>query len=221
MTTLSISARPRHERGRHVHALRRRGTVPAVVYGHEQPATAIEADAKTLERLWHRAGKTALVDLSVDGQEPRKVLIRELQVHPRSGRLLHADFFAVNLRSKIHADVPVHLTGESPAATRRLGQLLQTLTTLKVECLPADIPGQLPLDVGTLEELDAALTAGDVPLPSGVTLLTDPGDVVVKVVALRIREVEEEEAAEAEAAAEAAGEIAAAEAAGGEESSTG
>jgi len=201
---LSLHARPRQLTGRHVHALRRAGLVPAVVYGHRQPSLAIEADAKEIDRIWQRAGRTHLVDLIVEGQPPRRVLIRDFQRSPRTGRPFHADFFAVNLLEKLTADVPVVITGESPAVSDlKIGQLLQTLNTLKVECLPTDLPPQIPVDVSGLEAVDDSVTVGDLELPRGVALVGhEPGDVIVKVSALRVREEVVEEVP-AEAAAEA------------------
>src|SRR4029077_9211096 len=119
-----------------------------------------------LERLWQRAGRSHLVDLAIDGQAARKVLIRELQTSPRTGRLLHADFFAVNLAEKIAVDIPLVVVGESPAVTdTKVGQLLQTVNTIKVECLPGDIPAQLTVDISGLTEVDAHITLGEVELP--------------------------------------------------------
>lgn len=211
MTTLSISARPREERGRHLGELRSRGAVPAVVYGHRQPALALETDAKSLERLWHHAGKTTLVDLEVEGGTKRKVIIREIQFSPRSGKVVHVDFYAPNLRVKTQADVPVVLTGEAPAERLKLGQLLLLAATVRVECLPADLPSQLHADVSGLEEADAHLLASAIVLPHGVTLLSDPGEVVAKIDVRRGKGMEEEEEAAAAAEGEAAEAPAAAE----------
>src|SRR5207237_3676873 len=92
---LSLRATQREELHKHVHALRRRGEVPAVLYGHNVEPQALATDARSLEKVWHRAGRTHLVDLAIDGGRARKVQIRELQIDPRTARLLHADFFAV------------------------------------------------------------------------------------------------------------------------------
>lgn len=211
MATYALDARPRTLTGRHAAQLRREGAVPAVIYGHQQDSLAIEADVKSVERLWHRAGKTTLIDLTVEGHQPRKVLFREVQYHPRSGQCIHADFFAPNLRVKTIADVPVVLHGEAPAEAQKLGQVLQTATTVRVESLPTDLPHQLVLDVSALVDADAMLTAGDLVIPAGVTLLTDVAEVLVKISVKRVRDVEEEEAEAAEHAAEA-GEAAAGEA---------
>ena len=204
MEPLTLTVVPREETGRHVHALRRAGRVPAVVYGHRQPPIAVQADAKEVDRIWRRAGRTHLVDLVVAGQATRRVIIRELQRSPRNGRLLHADFFAVNLREKLTAEVPLVITGESPAVSeQKVGQLLQTLNAVKVECLPTDLPPQISVDVSGLAAVDDAVTVADLAVPERVTLVgADPGDVVVKVAALRVREEAAAEAAETPEAGE-------------------
>src|SRR5579859_6227425 len=142
MDSISLIARPRSETGRHVHALRHDGAVPAILYGHKISPVNLAIDAKELERVWHRAGRTHLVDVKVEGQKAHKALIKDLQFHPRSGRALHVDLFAVNLREKITADVPVIVVGESAAVQQRVGQVQQVVSSLRVESLPADIPAQ-------------------------------------------------------------------------------
>lgn len=212
MADLSLRARTRSETGRHVHALRRQGEVPGVLYGHNREPLAISADAHALERIWHRAGRSHLIDLTVDDGKPVKVLIRDLQIEPRRASVLHADFFAVNLREKLTVDIPVLVTGESPVVARHEGQVQQTVTHLRVDCLPGDIPAQFTVDITGLEEIDAGIHIGDVELPHGVTLhqTVDPEELVVKIATVRVAAAEEEEAAaEGEAAegeAEAAGE---------------
>jgi large subunit ribosomal protein L25 len=131
------------------------------------------------------------------------VLIRELQVDPRSAGLLHVDLFAVNLQEKLTVDVPVVAVGEAPAvAELKIGVLQQILNTLKVECLPGDIPAQLNVDVGGLAEIDDGIHIRDIALPPGVSLAhgIDPEELVLKIAPLRV--VEEEPVVEAEAAPE-------------------
>src|SRR5438445_99640 len=87
MDSISLTARPRSETGRHVHHPRREGVVPAVLYGHKVAAVALSVDAKEMERTWHHAGRTHLVDVHLECQKgARKALIKDLQIHPRSGR---------------------------------------------------------------------------------------------------------------------------------------
>jgi large subunit ribosomal protein L25 len=216
MATIELPASTRDARGSHNKPLRREGKVPAVLYGHNVDPRAIVAEARLLHRVWMRAGRTQLVDLSVDGGRAQKVLVREMQLDPRTNRPIHADFFAVNLKEKLTAEVPVVLTGESPAVVdAKVGTLQQLINTLRVECLPADLPAQFSVDVSGLTEIDQGVHVGQIVLPDGVALVhIDPDDLVVKVAALRI--AVEGEAEEAAAAAEAAEEAAAAAETGGE-----
>lgn len=201
MDSISLSARPRTETGRHVHALRREGAVPAVLYGHKVAPVSLAIDAKELARVWHRAGRTHLVDVKVQGQKAHKALIKELQFHPRGGYALHVDLFAVNLREKITADIPVIVIGESVAVNQKLGQVQQVVNSLRVESLPADIPGQITVDITGLDEIDQSITLGQIELPKGVSLVHEnPDEVVVKIAPLRVRAEEEEVAPAAEEA---------------------
>jgi large subunit ribosomal protein L25 len=182
-SALELPATPRSETGRHVHALRRHGQIPAVLYGHNTAPLILKVETKTLQKVWHRAGHSRLVDLTLEGARPRKVLIRELQVDPRSAGLLHVDLFAVNLQEKLTVDVPVVAVGEAPAVTElKVGVLQQILNTLKVECLPGDIPAQLNVDVSGLAEIDDGIHIRDIALPAGVSLAhgIDPEELVLK-----------------------------------------
>jgi large subunit ribosomal protein L25 len=201
---LELSASRRTVTGKHVHALRREGLIPAVLYGHNVEPVALSIDGRRLQKVWHRAGRSHLVDLLLDGGRPRKVLIRELQVNPRTAKFQHVDLFAVNLREKLTVDVPVIAVGEAPAVSeQKIGVLQQIMATVKVECLPGDIPAQLTVDISGLNNIDDGIHLRELPLPEGVTLAhgLDPDELVIKVAPIRVAEVEEEEEA-AEAAEE-------------------
>ena len=213
-TSLELSASVRTETGRHVHAVRRRGEVPAILYGHNVEPQKLAIEARALRKVWHSAGHSHLVDLALDGGSARKVLIRELQVNPRTTELMHVDLFAVNLREKLTVEIPLIPVGESPAVSElKLGVLQQIITSVKVECMPGDIPAQLNVDISGLMDIDQGIRLAEVPLPERVTLATgvDPDELVLKVAQVRVAaEPEELEAAaaegeEAEAAEEGAG----------------
>ncbi|MBJ7610119.1 MAG: 50S ribosomal protein L25 [Candidatus Dormibacteraeota bacterium] len=205
MATIELQASSRDERGSHNKPLRREGKVPAVLYGHKIQPRAISADARVLHRVWMRAGRTHLIDLKVDGGRAQKVLVREMQIDPRTNHPIHADFFAVNLREKLTADVPVVVTGESPAVVdTKIGTLQQLITTLRVECLPADLPAQFSVDVSELTEIDMGIHVRDLVLPEGVALIhAEVDELVVKVSALRVLAEEDEEAEAGDEAATA------------------
>src|SRR5207245_5569024 len=126
-------------------------------------------------------GRTQLLDLVIDGSKPRRVLVREVQYNPRSNTVLHVDFYQVNLREKISADVPVVVVGESPAVHNHEGELLQNLSAIHVSCLPADIPEHFEVDVSGLLAVDDAIRVAQLTVPAEVEVLSDPEEVVVKV----------------------------------------
>jgi large subunit ribosomal protein L25 len=216
-TSLELSASVRTETGRHVHAVRRRGQVPAILYGHNVEPQKLAIEARALRKVWHNAGHSHLVDLALDGGRARKVLIRELQVNPRTTELMHVDLFAVNLSEKLTVEIPLIPIGESPAVTElKLGVLQQIITSVKVECMPGDIPAQLNVDISGLTDIDQGVRLADVPLPERVTLATgvDPDELVLKVAQVRVAA----EAEEVEAAAPEEGEAEAGEGTGDDDS---
>ena len=222
-TVLEIT--PRTELRKQNRGLRASGGVPGVIYGHRVDPVSVTLPRRAFERAFHRVGRTQLLDLKIDGEgNSRKVLIREVQYDPRVGGVVHVDFYQVNLKEKIAADVPVVLVGESPAVQRRDGELQQNINSLRVSCLPADIPEHVEVDVSGLEAVDEAIRVSQLHVPAEVEILNDPDELVVKVAV--IREVEEEPvAAEGEEAEAAEGEAAegaegAAAEAGGEEASS-
>lgn len=193
-----LSIQPRIELRKRNHALRAQGSIPGVIYGHRVDPVSVSVPRREFDRAFHKAGRTQLLDLQIDGEgKTRKVLVRQVQYNPRSGQPLHVDFYQVNLKEKIAAEVPIVLVGESPAVLRRDGELAQNLHSLKVSCLPADIPEHIEVDVSGLENVDDAIRISELTIPDEVEVTSDPDDVVVKVAAPRV--VEEEPVAEAEA----------------------
>jgi large subunit ribosomal protein L25 len=226
-TVLEIA--PRTELRKQNRSLRARGEVPGVIYGHRVDPVSVALPRREFERAFHKVGRTQLLDLKMDGEGgSRKVLVREVQYDPRANVVLHVDFYQVNLKEKITADVPVVLVGESPAVQRRDGELQQNVNSLRVSCLPADIPEHIEVDVSGLEAVDDSIRVGQLNVPPECDVLNDPEELVVKISV--IREVEEEEVVVAEGeegeavegeAAEGAEGAAGGEADGGESTSGG
>jgi len=213
---LNLQATKRTAHGRQV---RKDGAVPGVVYGHRSEAEAVALDAREFRRVFAKAGRTHLIDLVLDGGRPQKVLIKEIQKHPRHEGPIHVDLFRIDLKEKLQIDVPITIVGESPAVKRGDGDLLISLHSLRVECLPSDIPEAIEVDVAGLENIDDSVRVHDLQFPEGVTLLTGGDEMIVKVQAHRVAEEPVAEAAEGEAEAPAEGEEAEAETEEGSESS--
>ena len=183
----------------------REGKLPAIVYGHNTEATPITLDRLEFQKVFVKSGRTHLVDLVLDGGRTEKVLVREIQTHPRQLGPIHVDFYQVNLQEKIEVEVPVHLTGESAPVKRGDADILQPLHAIRVECLPSDIPESFEVDITPLEEIDMELRVSDLAVPKDVTILEESEELVVKIVHKRELKVEEEIPA-AEAAVPAEGE---------------
>lgn len=188
-----LQAKQRDPNGMKLNQLRASGGLPAVVYGHKKAPEVLTLDGHEFRKVFQRAGRSHLVDLTVDGGRPQKVLIREIQIHPRAQGPVHVDLYRIDAKEKLTVEVPVHLTGESPAVKLALGDLLVSLHNVKVECLPGDIPESIEAGIEGLAEVDATIRVQDLAVPAGVTILNDPEDVVAKIHAHRVEEVEEPE----------------------------
>lgn len=199
MDRIEVETKPRTILGKRVGQLRRRGLTPVNVYGHGIPSTAMQVETRSLVRALARAGKSTLLSLVAEGEEPRTVLVRDIQLDPRTRGLLHVDFYQVKLTERIKVEVPLHFVGEAPAASRG-GALVHLLSAVEVECLPQDMPRVIEVDQSGLEEFDQAIYVRDLPLPPKVAMLADQEEMVAKVEPPRV--LEEVAAAEAAAAEE-------------------
>jgi large subunit ribosomal protein L25 len=202
---LSLVAEPREQIGKKVASLRREGRLPAVVFGHGVGSENVSLDAHEFELLRRKAGQNELINLSVKGAKARPVLVHGVQVHPVNRRPLHVDLFLVRMTEELTVDVPLVPTGTSNAIENLNGTLMHQLESVRVRALPDHLPQSIEYSIESLIDFDAAIHVSDLTIPSDVTLLTDPEEVVAKVLASRLQAEAAEMAAEdAEAAAEAA-----------------
>lgn len=203
---MQLNASTRQLIGKRARRLYREGKLPAVVYGHKATPTPLTLDRLEFQKVFVKSGRTHLVDLLVDGKT-EKVLVREIQTHPRRLGPIHVDFYQVDLTEKIRVEVPVHLTGESAAVKQGDADILQPIHALEVECLPTDIPEAFEVDITPLAEIDDEIRVSELTVPKAVTLLADQDELIVKIVPKREMRIEEEVPA-AEAAVPAEGEAA-------------
>ena len=152
----------------------------------------------------HRS-ENMIVDLTVEGREkPVKVMLKAMQHHPLTGRIIHVDFYEVSMTRKIEIEVPVKLVGVPAGVANEGGILEHVLRTLAVQCLPGDMVDEFALDVADLH-IGKTLRVRDVPVDAAkFKVLSDPDQVVAAVAAPRSEEEEKAEA-DAEAAVAAAG----------------
>jgi large subunit ribosomal protein L25 len=199
-----VTIRPRAVTGKKVARLRRAGVLPGVVYGGHKDSTPVETDMKEFERGYRRWGTTTLLTLTgLDAEQP--ALIHEVSRSTLTGRLLHVDFQRVSLTEKVHADVPIHFAGESPAV-KGGGVLVHAISEIKVEAFPQEIPHNIEVDLTGLLEIDDSIYIRDLRYDSTkFKILDDEDELIVRVVPVRV----EEEPTPAAAAVPAEGEVAA------------
>lgn len=203
-TALSAHART-PDGSRAARRLRRSGKVPGVVYGGGEDPLAFEVDARELRLALAHAG--ALLDLSVDGQSPSPVVLKELIRHPVTGLTTHIDLLRVRLDVAIHSTVVVELLGGEDAPGVKEGGVLEQVTReVAIEALPTDIPDNIQLDVSGLQ-INDTVTVEALSAPPGVTILTEPETVLVALSPPRLQ-VEEEPEIEEETELVADGEAA-------------
>jgi large subunit ribosomal protein L25 len=199
MATLELKATKRHIEGKKVQALRRQGVTPAHLFGPGVESLAIQCDTPALRNILVDAGHTQLVSLKLGHEHhPRTVMIREVQIDNFKGGVLHVDFYQVNLAEVIRVNVPIFLIGESAAAKMKGNSLVQELNDLTVQCLPANIPSKIEVDVTPVLTADQLIRVKDLPAITDVTIINEPGVVVARI-AVEVIEVEQPKAVAEEA----------------------
>jgi large subunit ribosomal protein L25 len=179
-------------------ALRMAGKVPAVLYGHGAVPEHIAVDAHAFEEVIHRAGRNAILTLTDGGRKRQTALLREIQRHPVSRRVIHADLQRVSADETIDARLAIVTVGVAEGV-RNTGAVMDVIThELEVEGPASRIPEHLEVDVTALGIHDH-ISAGEIVLPQGFRLLTAPETIVVAIEPSRTARELEEAAAPAEA----------------------
>lgn len=202
MKRLKLAVEKRTVLGKKVKKLRKEGFLPANIYGKDIKSLAVQVGLEEFDKVYKEAGETGLVDVEVDS-ETRPSLIHNVQLDYLTQLPVHADFYQVNLKEKVKTMVPLVLTGEAKAVSEKIGIVLQPLAEIEVEALPTDLPENIEVNVNHLAAVDEQIAVSDLKTPQGVTVLTDPSQIVVKIGELVSKEAQAQAAAEA-AAAEAA-----------------
>jgi large subunit ribosomal protein L25 len=200
----TLVAEDRQVTGKAVSKLRREGRLPAVVYGHGVPSANVSLDAHEFDLLRRRLGANELVDLSVAGNKSDPVLIQDIQVHPVNRRPLHVDFFVVRMTEELTVDVPLQPIGHSEAISTLGGTLLHAIDDVRIRALPDHLPRRIEYPIDSLVDFEATIHVRDLVIPPDVTLLTELDELVARVLAPRVEEVEVPVAAAVPEAAEGA-----------------
>ncbi len=177
-----------------VRKLRREDKIPGIFYHHGTENIAFYVDRKELHGVWGH--ESSLLDVTLDGKEHKKCIIRDIQFDPIKGRPIHIDLLGIKMTEKITVSVPIELVGTSAGVKNSGGILQQILREVEVECLPSDIPENIEIDVSALDIGDN-LQVSDL-VSEKVEILDDPESIVATVTAPRLVAEEEEEVEEEE-----------------------
>lgn len=206
MEKLQIKAQSRDIKTTTPKKLRKAGLTPAVLYGHKVENQSLTVNTGEFEKLLRKAGESTIVDLITEDGKTHPVLIHDVQFHFLHSTVDHVDFYQVNMTEKLTAAVVLEFTGESNAVKALGGTLVKVLNEVEVECLPADLPHNIVVDISSLKAFEDAITVKDLAVPAKVTMVTPLEEVIAKVQPPRDMEKEMEsqlgDVAQVEGAAE-------------------
>ena len=158
-------------------SLREEGFLPAVVYGRREESTPISIDRKAFEKVYKAAGASSVVTLTgLDAD--KSTLIQQVDVHPVSGDILHAAFYAIEKGQKVTVSVPLQFDGVSPAVKELGGILTKVIHEIEIECEPAELPRAIHVDVSKLVTLEDQIKVSDLTFPASAKISVDQDEVV-------------------------------------------
>jgi len=179
----TLSATTRTALGRRAHKVLKENFVPAVIYGYGVDPRSIQVSASDFRKLYRQAGSSSLIDLTVDGGPAFKVVVKDVQYNPVSLDLVHVDFHQIRMDEEMTAEVPLKFVGESVAVKHLAGTLVESMDSVTVRCLPANLPHEIEVDISGLATFDDIIKISDLKLPAGVTVEDDANQTVATVVA--------------------------------------
>ncbi len=203
MPTTVIEAQSRTPGGKNVNRrLRDSGIIPAVLYGPGKEPIAISVDPEIVQDILHsESGRNSIFTINVDGSAQNNSMVKDYQLDPVKGELIHVDFIQIALDRQLQLEVNIEIVGE-PKGVKIDGGIMDFVTrSIEVECLPSDIPESIKVDVSALE-INDYVRVSNIEVDPKVKILSDPEVVVVTIIPPIKEEepvVEEEAAVEGEA----------------------
>lgn len=196
---LKAKLRPIKNAG-YLNELKRKGGVPAVIYGRGKENQNIVLDHKELTKIFNRIGIRGIFSVEIEGQSAHMAQVKEVQKERLSGQITHVDFLTVAMDEKINSMIRLHLSGEEEL-NKNGGVLQVLLRELSISSLPGDLPEVINFDVSGLE-VGSKVTVGDLQIPANVEVLDDADTPIAHVLAPVREEEVTETAPEAEAETE-------------------
>jgi len=198
---IELKVKIREKFGRKTKELRRKGVIPAVLYGAEIENIPLSVEEKEFNRVFREAGESSLVKLKIEGKKLKnpepEVLIHEIQRDPLSGRIIHIDFYHPSLRKEVEAEIPLVFEGVPRACKDLGGTLVKEIQTIEVRGLARNLPREIKVNTEKLKTFEDRILVSDLQVPEGVKILREPEEIVALVTPPQ-EEEEEREAIEEE-----------------------
>jgi len=175
---VTLSAKIRKDLGKKVKQARKKGIIPAVLYGPKIENISLEIDLKEFEKVYREAGESSLIQLQVDKKD-FLVLIHAVEIDAVSQKPIHIDFYQPRLDEEITATVPLVFEGVSPAVKDLGGTLVKNIHELEVKALPQNLPHEVKVDIGSLGTFEDDISIKDLAVPEGVKILKEQDETVV------------------------------------------
>ena len=190
---LELKASVREITGRKTKSLREENIIPAIVYGHGEESVSIQVSLLDFDKILKQAGESSLIDLKIEGQKDKKVLVHAVQYHPLTDKVEHVDFHQIKEGEKIVVEVKLEFIGISRAVKEFNGVLTHELDRIEIECLPKDLIKNIEVDLTKLAEINDVIRVGDLEIPENVKILSDLESSVAAVKVIKVKEEVEEE----------------------------
>ena len=174
---IKLSAKLREDKAR---ALRRKGMIPAILYGYNQENTPISVDEKEFIKVYKKAGDSSLISLST-GKNVSVVLVYGTQEDPTTGNIIHVDFYQPNLKEKVEAEIPLIFVGDSVAVKDMEGTLVKNMTEVTVSALPQNLPHEVVVDIAALKTFEDVIKIKDLNVSADVEIVNESDWIVAMV----------------------------------------
>lgn len=187
MKTIKLDAKKREVTGK---AVRKEAgdNIAAVMYGNGIESGSLWINANEFSNVFTQAGANTVVELVVDGAKPVNVLVYDFQTEPVSDDIVHIDFYAVNMKEEVEAEVPLVFVGIAAAIKELGGTLIKNNDSLVVRALPADLPHEIEVDLTKLSTFEDNIAVSDITVSDKVYIVLDEKAVVASAIAPRTEE---------------------------------
>lgn len=179
---IALSVEERKVLGKKVKQLRKQGFVPAVVYGHDIPATSVMAPMNVAEKVWREAGKHHVLELTIGDGSKQLAMIKSADLDPVKRRLRHLSLHVVKQNETVETEVPLHIAGEGETEAEKAGLvILQNVEQVTIQALPRNLPDFMAVPSDKLVTAGDTVSIADIAPIDGVSIMADPDQVIATV----------------------------------------